>query len=134
MHSVSSTKMSKHIADYTQQKSQQFDLFQKTARSEVIWETLLSLGSMKKGSKLNLNQELPSQNLFFWSNPYKTEVMITSLIELLELTKLWSHDHINNIFWVTWRNFVADVIDRSHDVITFISKYLYFKSNHFCWK
>ena len=77
--------MSKHIADYTQQKPQQFDLFQKTARSEVIWETLLSLGSMKKGSKLNLNQELPSQNLFFWSNPYKTEVMITSLIELLEL-------------------------------------------------
>ena len=65
MHSVSSTKMSKHIADYTQQKPQQSDLFQKTARSEVIWETLLSLGSMKKGSKLNLNQELPSQKFVF---------------------------------------------------------------------
>ena len=32
---TSSAKIKKHIADYRQQKRQQFDLFQKTARSEV---------------------------------------------------------------------------------------------------
>ena len=34
---------------------------------------------------LNLNQEHPSKNVFFWSNPYKIEIMLTSLIEILEL-------------------------------------------------
>ena len=34
---------------------------------------------------LNLNQDHPSKKRFFWSNPYKLEVMITSLIEMLEL-------------------------------------------------
>ena len=36
---------------------------------------------------LNLNQEpLPCQKrLFFWLNPYKIKVMITSLIQMLEL-------------------------------------------------
>ena len=35
-----------------------------------------------------------------------------------------------------WQNFVGDVIDRIYDVITFISKYLYFRKvwgSHFCW-
>ena len=32
---------------------------------------------------LNLNQEHNSKKLFFWSNPYKIEVMITSLIKML---------------------------------------------------
>ena len=32
---ASSTKINKEIADYRQQKRQQFDIFQKTARSEV---------------------------------------------------------------------------------------------------
>ena len=32
---------------------------------------------------LNLNQDHPSKKWFFWSNPYKIEVMITSLIEIL---------------------------------------------------
>ena len=51
------------------------------------------------------------------------------------VTKLWSHDHIHNIIWVMWQIFVGDVIDRIYDVITFILKYLYFKSwgSHFCW-
>ena len=35
---------------------------------------------------LNLNQYHPSKKRFFWSNPYKIEVMITFLIEVLELT------------------------------------------------
>ena len=34
---------------------------------------------------LNLNQDHPSKKRFFWSNPYKIEVMITTLIQMLEL-------------------------------------------------
>ena len=34
---------------------------------------------------LNLNQDQPSKSVFFWSNPYKIEIMLTSLIEMLEL-------------------------------------------------
>ena len=33
----------------------------------------------------SLNQEQPSKNWFFWSNTYKIEVMITSVIEMLDL-------------------------------------------------
>ena len=36
---------------------------------------------------LNLNQDHHSKKRFFWSNPYKIEV-ITSLIEMLELPNL----------------------------------------------
>ena len=53
----------------------------------------------------------------------------------VRVTKLWSHDQIYNITWVTWSNFVGDVMDTSYEVITFISKYLYFKkvwNSHFC--
>ena len=48
--------------------------------------------------------------------------------------KLWSHDNIYNIIWVTWLNFIGDILDRNYDVKNFILKYLYFKktwSNHF---
>ena len=34
---------------------------------------------------LSLNQDHPSKKCFFWSNPYKIEVMVTSLIEMLDL-------------------------------------------------
>ena len=34
---------------------------------------------------LNLNQEHSLKKNFFWLNPYKIEVIITSLIEKLEL-------------------------------------------------
>ena len=34
---------------------------------------------------LNLNQDHPSKKWFFQSNPYKIEIVITSLIEMLEL-------------------------------------------------
>ena len=37
---------------------------------------------------LNLNQDHSPQKVVFWSNPYKIEVMITSLIEILELSNL----------------------------------------------
>ena len=34
---------------------------------------------------LKFNQDTPQKKWFFWSNPYKIEVMITSFIEVLEL-------------------------------------------------
>ena len=34
---------------------------------------------------MNLNQDHPSKKWFYWSNPNKIEVMITSFIEMLEL-------------------------------------------------
>ena len=37
-----------------------------------------------------LTKIIPQNMWFFWSNPYKTEIMLTSL-------KLWSHDHICNM-------------------------------------
>ena len=61
--------------------------------------------------------------------------MITS-VRQIRVTKLWSYDHIYNIIWIMWQNFVGDFIDRIYDVITFISKYIYFKKDwgsHFCW-
>ena len=41
---------------------------------------------------LNLNKDHPSKKQFFWSNSYTIEVMITSLIEMLQLPNF---DHIN---------------------------------------
>ena len=68
----------------------------------------------------------PPKKLFFWSNPYKIEIMITSLIEMLELPN-FGHMITSTILftWVTWQNFVGDIMDRNYDVITFISKCLY---------
>ena len=88
---------------------------------------------------LNLNQDHLWKKRFFWSNPFKIDVVITSLREMLELpnfnfsqrnarvTKLWSHDHICHIIWALWQKFSGDVMGRNYDVITFIWKYLYFK-------
>ena len=36
---------------------------------------------------LNLNQDHPSKNRILWLNPYKIEIMITFLIEMLQLQK-----------------------------------------------
>ena len=76
---------------------------------------------------LNFNKDHPSKKRFFWSNPYKIEVMITSLITNARVTKLCSCGHIHNIIWLSWQNCVGDVIDKIYDVITSISKDLYFK-------
>ena len=88
---------------------------------------------------LNFNQvnpppPSPHKRVFFWPNPCKIDVMITSYTNA-RVTTLWSNDHIHNIIWVIWQNFV-DVIDRIYDVIIFNSKYLYFKKDwgsYFCW-
>ena len=42
---------------------------------------------------LNSNQTTPQKKRFFWSNPHKNELMMTSLTEML-VTKLLSHNHI----------------------------------------
>ena len=34
---------------------------------------------------------------FVWSNPYKIEVVITSLMEMLELPNFGSHEQIYNV-------------------------------------
>ena len=84
---------------------------------------------------LNLNLDHPSKKWFFWSNPYKIEVKNNFSHRTARVTKLWSHDHIYNIIWVTGSNYVDDVIGRNYDVITFNSKQLYFEntsSSNFC--
>ena len=40
---------------------------------------------------LNLNEDHPPKKWFFWSNPYKIEIMTTSLIEKLELLASFAH-------------------------------------------
>ena len=32
---------------------------------------------------------------------HKSVILIIPIVEML-VTKLWSHDHVNNIIWVTW--------------------------------
>ena len=56
----------------------------------------------------------PLKNWLFWSNPYKIEVMITSLIEMLELPNLghifhiwFKFDHIHNIFFLSRFSFTT---------------------------
>ena len=51
------------------------------------------------------------------------------------ITKVWTRDHIYNLIWLTWLNFVG-VIGKNYDVITFISIYCYFKETwgpKLCW-
>ena len=72
---------------------------------------------------LSLNHDHAKKNLFFWSNSDKTE---TKEIEMLELTKLWSHDHIYKIIWVQnkiyWWN--HEQVLRCHKLF---SKYSYLR-------
>ena len=59
---------------------------------------------------LNLNQSHPSKKLFFWSNPYKTEVMITSLIEMLALPKLGhmiTSSHAKILLVTSWTEIIT---------------------------
>ena len=55
-------------------------------------------------------------------DPYKIEVKITSLTEMPELTKCSHMPHLQYNLSPA-KNFVGDVLDRSYDVIIFISKY-----------
>ena len=59
---------------------------------------------------LNLNQDHPSKKRFFWSNPYKIEVMITILIEMLQLpnfghitiSKIWFESRDKILLVTSW--------------------------------
>ena len=115
--------------------------------SQIFWLLFLALlAHWRKISSLYLVpvpnywtsiKTTPQKMRFIWSNLYKIEVVITSLIDRnARITKLWSHEQIYNIIWIMWWNFVGDVIERNYDVITIISKYCYFKKawgSHFCW-
>ena len=55
---------------------------------------------------LDLNRDHPSKKQFFWSNPYKIEVMITSVIQMLELpdfghmtTSTYNLSHVTKLCW-----------------------------------
>ena len=52
--------------------------------------------------------------------------MITSFLEVLELPS-FSYMTLSIIQFESRGSFANDVIDKNYDVITFISKYLYFK-------
>ena len=67
----------------------------------------------------------PQNKWFFWSSLYKTEVMIISLIEMLELPNFSHITTFTKKF--EWRDKILLVMDGDYDVITFISKYFSFK-------
>ena len=84
---------------------------------------------------LNLNQDHPSKKRFFWSNPYKIEVMITSLTEMLEFPNFGhmttSAMNLNHDIKICWRRHEQKLW---HHNIYF--KILYFKTvrgSHLCW-
>ena len=63
---------------------------------------------------------------FFWSNPYKIEVLITFLIEMLELPS-FGHMITSTISLDSPKKiFIGDGMDKSYDIIM-MSKYLHFK-------
>ena len=66
----------------------------------------------------------PQKKCSFWSNPYKIEVMITSLIEMLE----WPNfDHMtSSTVWHESHDKVF-LLTSNYYAIQFILKYLYFK-------
>ena len=74
---------------------------------------------------LNLNQSHLSERCPFWLNPHKTEVVITSLIEMLELP---STDHIfvtrPHLYYILIYviDFFDNVMNKNYDVITLISR------------
>ena len=65
---------------------------------------------------------------FLWSNPYNIEVIITSLIEVLKSSNFVTKK-LYNINWVTRGNFIAEVVYKNYDVLTFILKYFKFKKD-----
>ena len=72
---------------------------------------------------LSFNQGHPLKNWFFQSNPCNIEVMITSLIECQSYQTLVTSSHLQYNF----RHVIGEIMYINYDVITFISKYLYFK-------
>ena len=80
--------------DSTWEKIWRRTLLQKSAFATLAWNFKYLPSATPK--LLNLNQDHPSKKRCFWSNLYKLEVMITSLIEMLGLPSL-SHMSISTI-------------------------------------
>ena len=74
---------------------------------------------------LNLNHNYPSRKVILLVKPLWNWGYDNSSQRNVRVSKLYSHDHIYNMSNII--NFVAGIIDRNYDVITFILKYLYFK-------
>ena len=69
----------------------------------------------------------PQTSKLFSSNSYKTDVIIASHIEMLDLPN-YDHTTINLEYNLSHEiNFLCDVIDKNFDIITYLSKCLYFK-------
>ena len=99
-------------------------------------EVVLSFRAIPRASHklLNLNQDHLSKKQFFWSNPYKIEVMRTFLIELLKLPN-FRHMTTSTISFQSRDKIFFHVMARNYDFIASISKYLSFmkaQNNHFC--
>ena len=65
--------------------------------SKISWSYLVPVPNYWTWTKIT-----PLKKQFFWSNPYKIEVMINFSYRNARVTKIWSHDHIYNISWITW--------------------------------
>ena len=63
------------------------------------------------------------KRLIFWSKPYKTEVMITSLMEMVESPNFGRMTTSTMYFESLDKTFLVLHMDRNYDVIAFISKY-----------
>ena len=61
------------------------------------WCKISSLYLMPVSNYSTWAKTTPQKKQFLWSNPYKIEVVITSVVEMLE-----SHEHIYNKVWITW--------------------------------
>ena len=131
---------------------------------DEVWENsgLIDFNAIQDG----VGQKVPSPYQFFPCNFYKRTISPQNLLvwnfrfvpsaspKLLNLSQdhcskkngfsgqileLPNFGHMTtSIIWFEScdKNFLGDVIDKIYDVITFISKYLYFKKgwgNHFCW-
>ena len=72
---------------------------------------------------LNLNQDHRSKKAVFLVKSLQNWGCDNFSLRNATVTKLWSHENIFNIIWVTWESIVGDFIDRNYDVMTFISKY-----------
>ena len=66
----------------------------------------------------------PQKKSIFLANRYKIEVIVTSLIEVLN----FGHMTTSTIYFELGdKYFLGNVVDRNHDIITVILKCLHFK-------
>ena len=74
-----------------------------------------------------LNQDHPQKKWFFWSNPYKIEIIISTLLQMLELPNCGHITTSTTQFESRLKIFVDDLREINYGVIVFILKYFYFK-------